>query len=113
MKDQNVSFYKPSVISSFFKLKDVANQYKFWNNYSWQVAGVIHANHRTVSRLIDDLNYEIEDKLDKYKVIPVRITGSLYDDLKTKFEWGDNLWTYLLIVSDTVPDKLRQTLKKY
>lgn len=118
-KADNAKFYQPNLIvrtlTGLLTMNAgnhlVAAIDQIWSTRLWQVLGVCHAEDGNIKEICNNLTSTFADDLGDYKVLYVQAQPTIYDALKSKFNWKNNRNVFFLLVDTKIPSEIRSAVK--
>lgn len=119
-KADNVNFYQPNlIIRTLVGVATVnagnhlnAALQQIWTTRLWQVLGVCHSEDGNIKTICDNLTEKFVDELGDYKILYVKAQPTIYDALKSKFNWKNNKNAFFLLVDTKIPSEIRAAAKE-
>lgn len=106
MDNADVTFYKPNLVARALAVGGAAAWKQIWTARLWQVLGIICMESANIAGVCAKLNEIYEDKLNGYKIIHEDVPPALLDFFREKFNYKNNLRTYMLLIDTDVVGKI-------
>lgn len=76
--------------------------------YAWQIVGIAYVEPANSTVLVNHINEELKDELGEYKLLHSAMYARIIDILRTKFNFRNSLWPYVLVVDRKLPSELKK-----